>query len=263
MLCAGLWTGGAAAGAWPREPGHGFVSLGLEITALRDELNDEEIAARLDGYRTFYAELGLGPRVTIGIDAGGDETDLTGDVEREFHRLTARAGLPPPDRSAIPRLRTWSNIVFIRYALSAPEDRHKFAVQLGAGRRRYTALGRYLGQLDARNENILRPALAYGTSFTVKDRPGWVSVEASIEFREDSVGEARKLDATLGVSGKGRFTYMLQVQSGDFPQSSPYVKLLPGVVIGLTHGLSLESSLIWGLRGDDSVGGRLALWWEF
>ena len=262
-LLAGLWTGGALAGAWPREPGHGFVSAGLEVTALRGEWNDGDVAPQLDGYRTLYAEFGLTPRLTAGIDSGGDETALTGDLERQVQQLTARAGLPDPNSSALPRISTWSSIVFLRYALSPLDARHRVAVQIGAGQRKYTALGRYLGQLDARHENILRPALVYGTSFTAWDRPGWVSVESSVEFREDTSGQAVKLDGTVGLQGKGRLSYMLQVQSGDFPQSDPYVKLLPGAVLALGHGVSLESALIWGLRGDDSVGARMALWWEF
>lgn len=257
-----VWATGAAAGAWPREPGHGFVSLGYEVTTLQEELNGD-VAPQLDGYTTFYAEFGITPRLTGGIDYGGDETALTADLQDLYHRQTGAEALPAPNRAAIPNLRTWSNIVFLRYALSAPDAKHRFAVQLGAGKRRYTALGRYRGQLEARNETIVRPALAYGHGFTAWDRPGWVSVEGSVEFREDTEGTGRKLDATLGLKGDKRLTYMLQVQSGDFPRSDPYVKLQPGIVMALPAGFAVESAVIWGVTGDDSVGAKLALWWEF
>jgi hypothetical protein len=56
----------AQAGPWPRAAGETFVDGGVEIP-LRDG----------DGYAGLYAEYGLQPRLTIGLDLGGDRADMT------------------------------------------------------------------------------------------------------------------------------------------------------------------------------------------
>ncbi|MEV8466044.1 hypothetical protein AB0T83_04500 [Fluviibacterium sp. DFM31] len=262
VLLCGLPCAAALAGAWPREPGTGFVSLGYEITTLQDELSGA-VAPQFDGYGTLFAEYGLTPRMTIGLDLGGDETVLTPQLQRQYLQQTGSGQLSPPERSAIPQVRTWSGVAFLRYALSPLDATHRFAAQLGVGQRRYATLGRYLGQIETRTEAILRPAIAYGRGFSFGEYSGWLAVDASVEFREQSSGTAQKLDATVGVKGAGKLTYMLQLQGGDFPQAEPYLKVLPAVVVDLPAGLALETALIWGVRGDDSAGVRMALWWSF
>lgn len=62
-LLAWLAAGNAHAGAWLRDEGDGFASWSLKI----------QHGADAKGYSTFYAEYGLNPDLTGGLDVGGDE----------------------------------------------------------------------------------------------------------------------------------------------------------------------------------------------
>lgn len=263
---------GAAAGAWPQQKGHAFLSLGYEVAVPRSELSPAagDPAPEFEGYRTLYFEYGLTGRLTAGLDLGGVETDITSMVNDEVERMAKGQGYSSADLAALdatdqPTIATWSGVAFLRAAIGPLDAAHRFAVQLGVGRRSYEEKGLYYGLESVRDETILRPLVAWGYGFGGEGYSGWAGIEASIEYRERTAGQPKKLDAILGLKlgEASRRTYMLALQSGDFPGAPPYAKLLPGVAVRVWRGLSLESALIWGFAGDDTVGARIGLWAEF
>ncbi|MFD0858550.1 hypothetical protein [Roseovarius aquimarinus] len=62
-LCLSLAPAGAAAGAWLRAEGTGFASWTVKV-------QDDESAT---AYSTLFAEYGLNPDLTVGLDLGSDE----------------------------------------------------------------------------------------------------------------------------------------------------------------------------------------------
>jgi len=273
LFVAVIFAGGeAAAGAWPQPPGGGFVSLGYEVTTTREALSaqgrEDDPAPDVTGYRTLYAEYGITPRFTAGLDLGGDEHWLSGRVNDEVERLTGQQlGLSAEEVAAYDatdrRVETWSGVAFLRYAIGPLDARHRWAAQLGVGRRSYEEPSDIFGLEEMREETIVRPLAAYGYGFAVERVAGWVSVEGSLELRTRTAGTPAKLDATLGLKqpeGDGRLSYLFQVQSGDYPGTAPYVRLVPGVVTKIWRGVSLETSVIYGIEGDDSVGAKVAIW---
>lgn len=233
-----FWTGAACAGAWPRPEGSGFVSLAYEATTPRAALLPEALALdpvpEIFGYQSIFAEYGLTDRITLGLDAGGEEN---------------------PD--------TWSGVAFVRIPLDKGAGRHRWAAQLGVGQRRYLADGPFPGQEFDTTELIVRPLLAWGTGFDNRLGTGWLGAETSIEWRQDTAGHPVKLDLTAGLNLNDKTFAMIQLQTGDFPQANPYAKLVPTVVRRIRPWVAVETGLILGLHGDDSIGGRLAVWFDF
>ncbi|WP_281967540.1 hypothetical protein [Roseovarius nanhaiticus] len=66
ILAAGWWLAlpsPAWAGPWLRTPGEGFLSWSVKI---QDDANSK-------GYSTLYAEYGMNPDLTVGLDLGSDD----------------------------------------------------------------------------------------------------------------------------------------------------------------------------------------------
>lgn len=66
-------AGPAGAGAWPRGEGRTFVALSYAGSPGRAAPAGAHGAERADGYASLFAERGLTPRLTFGLDAGGGE----------------------------------------------------------------------------------------------------------------------------------------------------------------------------------------------
>ncbi|MGS4944283.1 hypothetical protein ACVDG3_02290 [Meridianimarinicoccus sp. RP-17] len=258
----------AQGSAWPRSPGSGFIAAGFEAVTTRDALGPDGIeqdpSPDFTGYRTLYAEIGVTPRLTFGIDFGADDP---GGGKWVGGQMASQMGYPsadsPQDIYDWPQISGWTGVAFARVAVGPLDARHRFALSLGVGARRYEKPGLYYGLEERVEEPVLRAGAAWGAGFDGPFLPGWASLAASVDWRQDSGGVVRKLDATLGFKPEGRWTYILQVQGGDYPDAPTYAKLAPGVVTRLIGGLSLETGLIWGFHGTDEVGLRTALWFEW
>jgi hypothetical protein len=264
-----VWAAQAAQGsAWPRAPGSGFVAAGFEAVTTRTALGADAIAddpsPDFRGYRTLYAEIGVTPRLTFGLDFGADDP---GGGKWVGGQMAAQIGLPsgdsPQDAAYWPQISGWTGIAFARIALGPRDARHRFALSVGAGARRYEKPGLYYGLERRLEEPVLRIGAAWGAGFDGPFAPGWASLAGTVDWRQDTGGVVRKLDATLGFKPEGRWTYILQVQSGDYPDAPAYAKFAPGLVTPLIGGLSLETGLIWGFHGTDEIGLRTALWFEW
>jgi hypothetical protein len=100
-----IWTipAAAVAGPWPRQPGAIFVSVSYQAATDAVALWNLQLMPP-DTYTGIYAEIGLTPRLTFGLDGGFSEDGA------------------------------YSAIVLARYALGDPDARMRYAVSLGAGR---------------------------------------------------------------------------------------------------------------------------------
>jgi hypothetical protein len=237
LLCCAAQAG---AGAWPRARGEAFISVSHAASTGTRTL----LAPQLDlnQYTSLYAEYGLTSRLTLGFDAGygfGDNSgDGSGDGSSDgFGDNSVRAGS-----------------VFARYPLYSDDAGHRFAAQLG--------LGLIEDAPDGRQSRVI-PALAWGYGFASRWGGGWMGIEGSADIRHPSGDVVWKADLTLGLKPTERWMAILQVQNGLFPGSEPQMRVAPSVVRQLSGRANLQAGVFAGVRGDESLGAKLALWLTF
>lgn len=220
-----LVAGPVWAGAWPREQGRTFVSLSQTFSTGVETLLAP--TQTLTAWTGLYAEYGLTGKLTVGLDAG------TGSG---------------PDASI------GTGLVFARYPVWQSAGGQRVAADLGIGWRNDSEEGQ-----DLR----IRPGLAWGRGFESRWGQGWLGVEVSAEWLMPSQQQIYKADFTAGIKPDDRWMLIGQVQTGRYPDSGALIRIAPSVVraIGpMTHlQLGLEATVL----GDDSIGGKLGLWFEF
>ncbi|MCV6596793.1 MAG: hypothetical protein OIF40_06895 [Mangrovicoccus sp.] len=229
MLCPAI----TLADAWPRGAGQFFSALSLESTYDRsaltwDDPSEEPPLAR--NFTKLYAEYGLSPRYTLGVE-----------LEQDY-LFTQQQG-----------------VVFVQAALAPSNWRNQFAVELGVGQRE----GRFGPRGEKDTEPLLRPALYYGRGFETGWGQSWAGAAFSAEHRVDSAETAYKLDLTLGISHGDDTLHYAQIQSSKYPETDTAARLLLSRVSRMNQALWLETGLIAGLVTDESIGLRIALWAEF
>lgn len=179
--------------------------------------------AVVDTYGSVYLEHGLTPRLTLGLDAGTD---------------------PGADGSAI---------VFLRRPVDFGGQTHRFAVQVGMG------AARSAGGTDA----LLQLGASWGRGLETRFGPGWAVVDVSTLYNPARETVAAKADLTLGIRPDERTKLMLQFQSGDYPGSDPYLRVVPLVARKFGARVHVEMGARLGLAGDERVGVKLGTWLEF
>jgi hypothetical protein len=215
----------AAAGAWPREQGETFLSFAYTLTTGARTL----LAAMQDirSYGSIYAEHGLTPRLTVGLDAGyGLGEDATVGAALAFARLPV-----------------WTL-----------DGGHRVAAELG--------LGLLDDDTDGRQVRI-RPGLAWGRGFESRRGGGWLGLDAWAELRLPSGDVALKADATAGLKPNDDWMLIMQVQAGRYPDDGPLVRLAPSAVRRLGPTTHVQLGLIGSVVGDDAMGVKLAAWFSF
>ena len=212
------------AGAWPRAPGEFFVSTSYTLTTGARTL----IGATQDvrSYGSIYAEYGLTPKWTVGLDAG------TGRGEED--RVSAA-------------------LAFVRYPVWKSGGGQWLAANLGIGT---------LQDSDGPQSRV-RPGLDWGRGFSSSWGDGWAGVETSVEWRHPSGDIVVKADLTAGLKPDDRWMLILQLQSGHYPGEETIVRLAPSVVRRLGAASHLQLGLVAPLAGDDAVGAKLATWFTF
>lgn len=235
-----LWVvaGPGRAGAWLQEKGETFLSLSYEVTTPRAALATGALAVDptppLYGYASLYVEHGLTERVTLGLDAGRDEG---------------------PD--------TWTGVVFLRLPVLPSDRAHQLAMDVGVGQRRYTQPGPFYPQESRETEAVYRFGLSWGRGFSRPFKGGWMALDAKVEHRAVTGDVASNVDFTLGLNTGERTNGIIQLQTGDYPDSPAYAKLNLGAVRDLTHSLALETSLVFGFHANDRLGAKTGIWWRF
>lgn len=226
VLLACLCIGARAeAGAWPREKGTAFVSLGHAATTGTTTLLTPEF--KIDNYTSVFAEYGLTERITLGVNAG-----FGGDAD-----YSVRAGA-----------------VFARYPVWSDDNGHRVAAEIG--------FGLIEDEPDGRQTRVI-PGLSWGYGFESRWGGGWAGIEAAADYRVQSRETAWKADVTLGLKPNDDWMLILQFQNGLYPDAEPLVRLAPSVVRRIGGRAHLQLGALAGLVGDDSIGGKMALWLSF
>jgi hypothetical protein len=205
----------ASAGAWPRDEGRTFLSFS-NIPAVDGD-------GDLSSWGGLYAERGLTPRLTLGID--GDRP--SGGVN-------------------------WTAWAFLRWDL-APGAVNRQALSVGIGRR----------GTDDGSDLVLRPGIAVGRGFDTRWGAGWAEAELQAIHAPEGGWTAWKLDGTLGVRRAEGRLLILQAQASDYPGADPQLRLVPSLVTRVAPGLSVELGVSAELAEPRTLGVKLGTWLEF
>ena len=230
-------AGPAAAGAWPRAEGEAFVSLGSTLAPEGEMLVTG--TGSLRSYTSVYAEYGLTPKWTIGLDAGFGQGD--GD-------------------------RTTAALVFARYPLWQTDSGHHVAAELGIGyidEQVDTPNITAIMDEDPEQQFRIRPGLSWGKGFESRWGGGWMGIESSLEWRAPTGELAFKTDLTAGLKPSDRWMGILQLQYGNYPDSDPVLRLVPSVVRKFGSRTHLQLGIMAPLVGDDTPGIKFATWITF
>ncbi len=213
IMVAMLWAGTTArAGAWTQAPGEGLVVA-----------SSYPGGPGVPGYGGIYAEFGLTPTLTAGIDAGRAASGSTKSV------VFARRALPVPGWTGTPGL--------------------ILATEIGLGR--------------IARQPVLRPGLSLGHGLDAPIGQGWISVDtlAEIGLRRHTLDF--KTDVTFGLRPRPGLKAMVQLQTGQSAGDPPFARVVPSVVMDLRGKMQLELGLTHTLRGPRRNGAKIALWRRF
>ncbi len=231
-LLAGLLCCLAAplqAGAWARAPGDVFLSFSTNLQGSVDGIMTGTETP--DAYYSFYAEVGLGRRLTFGLDLG------QGEFSREA-------------------------VAFLRYTMTPDDRRLQVALDLGFGHREI---------IDQSSSALQRAGLAigYGYDLTAPDwipfemSDGWFSLEATI-IRDTAQDDLRwKAEATIGLNVTPRLSFLFQVLAEEWPGNDVTYGVNPSAVFDLTDATSVEVGLRGSFGDSQTIGLELGLWHRF
>lgn len=215
----------AAAGAWPREEGQVFIAFSQTLsTGARTVL---EAVQDVDSYSSLYAEYGLTPELTFGLDAGlarGDQDEAS----------------------------AWN--LFLRRPVWASDGGQRFAAELGVGQ---------LTEPDYGRQWRIKPGLAWGWGFESPWGNGWAGIESSAAYRFVSRDFEFKTDLTVGLKPTDRWMFIFQVQSGRYGDDDPIVRLAPSAVRRFGEKVHLQLGFIQSVAGDDALGIKFGTWVTF
>ena len=214
-IMALLWANAGHANPWPREKGQLFVALSGTYRYGSDTGRRE-----LDG--DAYLEYGLTDRRTLGFS--GNHTRI--DYSHAF--------------------------VFLRQALSPPEQRLKLAGSLGVGASRQ----------DQDWGPMLRLDMSVGRA-TALWVPGWWRVTAAIEHHEVWEDPLFKVDATLGFNVTPQLKTILDLETSQRRTTADVITLRGSV----SWAVRERTHLVIGLEAKEIdetfLGLRLGFWQTF
>lgn len=219
----------AHAGAWARMPGQVFLSYSSNISSPVSALGTGRLL--LDRYDSAYAEIGLGNRLTFGLDYG------RGQYTRE-------------------------GMAFLRYTLTRPDARWQLAVDLGAGQRQVDGLD---------DSDLWRVGLSLGHGFDLSPpdwipghlHGGWIAADA-VAILDRTTGQTRwKLETTLGLHSGDRVDVILQAMVEQWPGQQVAYAVNPSLVVRFGAATSVEIGARVAFDGQTRVGLELGLWHRF
>ena len=221
----------AKAGPWPQEPGAVFLSFGVHSQDSRDVLQTG--AFDPSHYGAIYGELGLGRRLTFGLDLG---------------------------QSSDARL----SVAFLRYTLTQPEATWQLAVDAGYGAR--------FPEGEARAD-LVRLGASIGRGFGGATRSflwremsfdgGWVTLDVQGLYDLNTADLILQAEGTLGMSLSDTWRVMIQVKAEQWHDDDPMLTLSPSVIWGVGERTSVQFGAKYGLQGSDAMGMVLSLWQQF
>lgn len=229
LLC---WLAAPAQGGpWAREPGDVFLSYTLSSTTSRGVLSQTGMIEP-DTTHSFYGEVGLGYRLTLGADV----------------TLSEDSGF----RTA-----------FVRYTLTAPERVWQASVNLGGAEQQ---------QDDADDRQLLRFGAAIGRGFgpsgdawplPIGHGGGWAVLKTTGFYDPGDSHVIWQVETTLGLSVTERWRGMVSVLAEDWEGGELIVTARPSALYALTERTTVRFGAHAALSGDDDIGVVLGLWQEF
>jgi len=229
LALASLGAPTVQAGPWARAPGEVFLSFSQNMSSSAEALATGTM--EMSAYSSIYAELGLGRRLTLGLDLGrGDYTDEA--------------------------------ILFLRRTLTRPEARYQVALDFGYGQRRVDILG------DSR---LARVGLSFGRGFDsaaldwlpMETAGGWAGLDAVAVYDLTRDEQRWKVEATLGLRPTERLSLMLQLVAEEWPGADVSYGLNPSVVFQIREGTSIELGARSSFDDNPQIGLELGLWHQF
>lgn len=229
LALAGLLAPSVQAGPWARAPGEVFLSYSHNLATTADALAAGDM--RMEAFSALYGEVGLGRRLTLGLDLGrGTYTDEA--------------------------------LIFLRRTLTRPDATWQVALDFGLGQRRVAGLD------DSR---LARAGLSVGRGFGAEALDwipggmagGWIGLEA-VAIRDLTRDTQRwKVEATLGLRRSDRLSVMLQLMAEDWPGNDISYGINPSVVFRIRDGTSLELGARTSFEENPRFGLELGLWHQF
>ncbi|WP_299367686.1 hypothetical protein [uncultured Tateyamaria sp.] len=176
---------------------------------------------RLDG--SLYGEYGLRPKLTLGAKVDIDMTD-------------GRSG-------------DGTVVIFARRPVGRTDRPSRFAFEIG--------IGSTFGDVS---DPLVRTGLSFGRGLTVRDKNGWLAIDAAVDWAVDDGTDTYKLDSTFGVSLTDRMKVMMQVFISN-AGSSTTTTLAPSVIWQPdaktpSYQLGVEAD-------DDTVAVKFGIWRSF
>jgi hypothetical protein len=224
-----LWMQGAplGAGSWPREAGTGFASL-----------TQWQGGGGSGGYTALYAEYGLTPRLTLGLDAGRSVAGH--DKSVLFLRL--------------PILRVLGGPVAAELGYGTIAGQAVLRPGLSWGRS--LSRPRWQGWLSVDTR------LEWGMdSKTLDEKTDFTLGLTLLDPQGHPADWTFMLQLQTGVVDIGQQLFLLQTE-GIKPGAS-FIRLVPSLTYRLREGLHLELGYVLGLDSRGGQGIKLGLWTQF
>ncbi len=223
-------SGAATAGPWARDPSDVFLSYTLSADTTQDDIADGSFEGRL--YHSLYGEVGLGQRLTLGFDLGGDDETTLGSG-------------------------------FLRYTFTRNSATWQVAADLGIGWRETD---------DREAADLYRVGLSVGRGFQRRDltwvpfvepQSGWFTVDSYALVDPDGAQSLWQSEATLGLFVTDRFGGMLQFKAEEFPDTELAFTVSPSLLMRLGEQTTAQLGGRFGVQGSEEVGLRLGIWQDF
>ncbi len=84
-----------------------------------------------------------------------------------------------------------------------------------------------------------------------------------VHYRFGTGDIVAKTDATLGLKPRDDLKVFIQLQSGRYPDSEPYLRAVPSLAWEFSPGRHVEVGIPVGISGDDRIGLKIGGWVEF
>jgi hypothetical protein len=180
-----------------------------------------------DTANTSYLEYGLRDDLTIGADIG---------------YMTSRTGA-----------QSGYGTIFIRRPLGQSDGPNKWAYELGVG----------TTWVDNLISPHLKTGVSWGRGIKVREKYGWVAVDASVSWDVTSGRHLAKVDSTVGFNFTEVTTGMVQLYLAHVDRKT-YASIAPSIVIKPRKGkfrfqIGAESTL----GHSENTALKLGLWREF
>ncbi|SFU20962.1 hypothetical protein [Sedimentitalea nanhaiensis] len=186
LLCAVL-APPALAGAWLREHKTAFIAIGATVRGNRETLPDLE--------NKFYAEYGLVPRLTLGLD---------------YNDTRGKSG---------------HALLFVRLPLGRTDRRMRYGIEIGAGMHRW----------QQEWASMYKIALAAGRGFESRWGNGWMGLDAAYEQRAGLSDPTFKLDTVIGMSSGWRVRPLIKLETAYVPGQPLGWSFTPGIMFDVRN----------------------------